>query len=143
VKNVGDSNSNDCIHSNKKSRLSSQDSRSHTSHTSHTSCTPSPSVSSIMSSMSFQTFTSFIPRSWSSSQQPASATPAASSLSHSASSSISEATVVVNVASLRKCGYVSRKKQLQLLKARMEMEGVGTMRTHMQCKKCDGDLVFI
>lgn len=93
--------------------------------------------------MSFQTFTSFIPRSWSSSQQPASATPAASSLSHSASSSISEATVVVNVASLRKCGYVSRKKQLQLLKARMEMEGVGTMRTHMQCKKCDGDLVFI
>jgi hypothetical protein len=29
------------------------------------------------------------------------------------------------------------------LKAQMEMEGVGTMRTPVQCKKCNRDLVFI
>jgi len=136
MKNIGGSNSNGRIHSDKQ-RPYPQDSRS------HTSCTPSPSVSSFMSSMSFQTFTSFIPQSWSSSQQPASVVLTASSLSHSASSSISEATAVPDAVSSRKRGYVLRKKQLQLLKAQMEMEGVGIMRTPVQCKKCDGDLVFI
>jgi hypothetical protein len=109
----------------------------------HTSSTASPSISSIMSSMSLQTFTNFLPLSWSSPQQSFSAPAASTSLCHSASSSVSEATVVPDAVSPRKCGYVSRKKQLQLLKAQMEMEGVGIMRTPVQCKKCDRDLVFI
>lgn len=136
MKNMGDLNSNDRIHSDRHLRSSLQDS-------SHTSCAPSPSISSIMSSMSIQTFTSFIPLSWSSSHQPASAATPTLSSYHSTSSSISEATVVPDAVSSRKCGYVPRKKQLQLLKTRMEMEGVGTMRAYVQCKKCDGDLVFI
>lgn len=109
----------------------------------HTSSTASPSISSIMSSMSLQTFTNFLPLSWSSPQQSFSAPAASTSLCHSTSSSVSEATVVPDAVSPRKCGYVSRKKQLQLLKAQMEMEGVGTVRTPVQCKKCDRDLVFI
>jgi hypothetical protein len=139
MKNMGDSNSNsnDYTHPDNPLRPYSQDSRS------HTSCTHPSSISSIMSSMSFQAFTSFIPLSWSSSQRPLSAAPPTSSLSHSTSSSISEATVVPNAVSSRKHGYVLRKKQLQLLKAQMETEGVGNMRTPVQCKKCVGDLVFI
>lgn len=135
MKNIGDPNFNDPISFDKQS-CPLQDSRP------HTSSSASPSISSIMSSMSFQTFTSFLPLPWSSSQQSFAA-PAASSLCHSASSSVSEATVVPDTVSLRKCGYVSRKKQLQLLKAQMEMEGVGSMRTPVQCKKCDRDLVTI
>jgi len=133
MKNVGDPSSDDCIRFEKHSR---QDSRSHTSST-----TPR-SISSVMSSMSFQTFTNFIPLSWSSSQ-PSSSVPvtSSSSLCHSTSSSV--ATVVPDAVSPRKCRYVSRKKQLQVLKAQMEMEGVGNMGTPVQCKKCYGDLVFI
>jgi hypothetical protein len=95
-----------------------------------------------MSSLSLQTFTNFIPLSWSSSQQP-SAAPAISFLSHGPSNSTGEATLIPDAASSRKCGYITRKKQLQSLKAQMDIEGVGTMRTPVQCKKCDGDLVFI
>lgn len=136
MKNLGDSNSNDRIHSDtKRSRPFIQDSRS------QTTCTPSPPISSIMSSMSFQTFTNFIPVSWGGSKQLASAAPATSPLCHSTSSSISEATVVPDAVSSRKSGYVSRKKQLRLLKAQMEREGLGSQA--IQCKKCDGDLVFI
>ena len=137
MNNVADPGFDNCNRFDKHSRLFRQDSRS------HTSSTVPPSISSIMSSMSFQTLTNLIPLSWSSSQQ-SSAAPAASlsSLCHSTSSSVSEATVVPDAVSSRKRGYVSRKKQLQLLKAQME-EGVGTTRTPVQCKKCDGDLVFI
>jgi len=138
MSDVGNPNCDDSILSDKHSRLFLKDSRS------HTSSTPPPFISSIMSSMSFQTFTNFIPLSWSSSQQ-LSATPVASSssLCHSISSSLSEATVIPDAVPCRKRGYVSRKKQLQLLKAQMEMEGVATMKTPVQCKKCDRDLVFI
>ena len=136
VKNIGDPHFNDPIRFDKQpSRPFPQDS--------HTSSTASPSISSIMSSMSFQTFTNFLPLSWSSSQQSFAAPAASTSLCHSTSSSVSEATVVPDAISPRKCGYVSRKKQLQLLKAQMEMEGVGTVRAPVQCKKCDRDLVFI
>jgi hypothetical protein len=136
MKNIGDPHSNDPIRFDNQPRLLSQDSHP------HTSSTASP-ISSIMSSMSFQTFTNFLPLSWSSSQQSFAAPAASSSLCHSTSSSVSEATVVPDAVSLKKCGYVSRKKQLQLLKAQMERKGVGTMRTPVQCKKCDRDLVFI
>ena len=135
MKNISDLHSNDpnCF----DNKQPPQDSHP------HTSSTASPSISSIMSSMSFQTFTNFLPLSWSSSQQSFAAPAASTSLCHSTSSSVSEATVVPDAVSPKKCGYVSRKKQLQLLKAQMEMEGVGTMRTPVQCKKCDRDLVFI
>jgi len=136
MKNIGDPHSNDPIRFDNQPRLLSQDSHP------HTSSTASP-ISSIMSSMSFQTFTNFLPLSWSSSQQSFVAPAASSSLCHSTSSSISEATVVPDAVSPKRCGYVSRKKQLQLLKAQMEMKGVGTMKTPVQCKKCDRDLVFI
>ena len=128
VKNIGDSSSNARIY---------PDNPSAHSHTSYT-----PSISSLMSSMSLQTFTNFIPLSWSSSQQP-SAAPTISSLSHGTSNSIREVIVVPDATSSRKCGYVTRKKQLELLKAQMDMKGMGTMRTPVQCKQCDGDLVFI
>jgi hypothetical protein len=137
MKDIGDSNSNSCIHSDNPLRPYSQDSRS------HTSCTHPHSISSIMSSMSFQTFTSFIPLSWSSSQRPLSVAPPTSPLSHSTPSSISKATAVPDPVSSRKRGYVSRKKQLQLLRAQMELEGVRIIGTPVQCKKCVGDLVFI
>jgi hypothetical protein len=137
IKNIGDPNFNDPIRFDNYSRPFPQDSHP------HTSSTVSPSISSIMSSMSFQTFTNFLPLSWSSSQQSFAAPAASTSLCHSTSSSVSEATVVPDAVSPKKCGYVSRKKQLQLLKAQMEMEGVGTVRTPVQCKKCDRDLVFI
>jgi hypothetical protein len=137
MKDVGDPQFNEPVRFDKQPRPSPQDSHA------HTSSTTSPSISSIMSSMSFQTFTNFLPLSWSSSQQSFAAPAASTSLCHSTSSSVSEATVVPDAVSPRKCGYVSRKKQLQLLKAQMEMEGVGTMRTPVQCKKCDRDLVFI
>jgi len=138
MKNIDDPSSDDCIRFDKHSPLSPQDSRSGTSSTA-----PS-SIASIMSSMSFQTLTSFIPLSWSSSQQ-SSVVPvtSSSSLCHSTFSSVSEATVVPDAVSPRKYGYVSRKKQLQVLKAKMDMEGVGTMGTAVQCKKCDRDLVYI
>jgi hypothetical protein len=131
VKNIGDSSSNARIYSDNHSRPSAH---------SPTSCPPS--ISSLMSSMSLQTFTNFIPLSWSSSQQP-SAVPTISSLSHGTSNGIREVIVVPDATSSRKCGYVTRKKQLELLKAQMDMKGMGTMRTSVQCKKCDGDLVFI
>lgn len=137
MKNIGDPHFNDSIRFDKQPRPFLQDSHL------HTSSTASPSISSIMSSMSFQTFTNFLPLSWSSSQQSFAAPAASTSLCHSTSSSVSEATVVPDAVSRRKCGYVSRKKQLQLLKAQMELEGVGTMRTPVQCKKCDRDLVII
>ena len=137
IKNIGDPNFNDPIRFDNHSRPFPQDSHP------HTSSTASPSISSIMSSMSFQTFTNFLPLSWSSSQQSFAAPAASTSLCHSTSSSVSEATIVPDAVSPKKCGYVSRKKQLQLLKAQMEMEGVGTVRTPVQCKKCDRDLVFI
>jgi hypothetical protein len=133
MKNIGDLHPNDPIRFDK--RPLPQDSHP------HTSSTASPSISSIMSS--FQTFTNFLPLSWSSSQQSFAAPTSSSSLCHSTSSSVSEATVVPDAVSPKKSSYVSRKKQLQLLKAQMEMEGVGTMRTPVQCKKCDRDLVFI
>ena len=125
------------------SSLNSNDHVYSDSHPRQDSYTAPPSISSIMSSMpSLQPFMSFIPLSWSNSRRPSPA-PAALPLSHSTSSSVSEATVVPDVVSSRKGGYVSRKKQLQLLKAQMEMEGVGTMRAPVQCKKCDRELVFI
>jgi len=42
-------------------------------------------------------------------------------------------------------GYVSREKQLRLLKTKLEVEGVVAMTSfsNVQCKKCDGKLVFI
>lgn len=132
MKIIDDLNSNDCLSPDKHSHLLPQDSRSHT-------CAASPSISSIMSSMSFQTLTSFIPISWNSSQQSSTA-PATLSLCHSTSSSVRK---IPDAIPPRKFGYASRKKQLQLLKVQMELEGVGTMRTSVQCKKCDGDLVFI
>ena len=134
---ISDLQFDDSIRFGKQSRPSPQDSHL------HTSSTASPSISSIMSSMSLQTFTNFLPLSWSSSQQSFAAPAASTSLCHSASSSVSEATVVPDAVSPRKCGYVSRKKQLQLLKAQMEVKSVGTIRTPVQCKKCDRDLVFI
>ena len=137
MKNIDDPYFSDPISFDKQPRLFSQDFHP------HTSSAASPSISSIMSSMSFQTFTNFLPLSWSSSQQSSAAPAASTSLCHSTSSSVSEATVVPDAVSPKKCGYVSRKKQLQLLKAQMEMEGVGTMRTPVQCKKCDRDLVDI
>ena len=137
MKNIGVPNFNDSVRFDKQPRPLPQDSHP------HTSSTASPSISSIMSSMSFQTFTNFLPLSWSSSQQSVVAPAASTSLCHSTSSSVSEAAVVPNAALPKKCGYVSRKKQLQLLKAQMEIGGVGTMRTPVQCKKCDRDLVFI
>ena len=139
MKNISDLDCDDSVRFDKHSRPFPQDSPS------HTSSTAPLSISSIMSSMSFPTLTNLIPLSWSSSQ-PLSARPAWSSSSsscHSTSSSVSEATVVPDTISSRKCRYVSRKKQLRLLRAQMETEGVGTMRTPVQCKKCDRDLVFI
>jgi hypothetical protein len=49
------------------------------------------------------------------------------------------------VAPRRTGGYVSREKQLRLLHTRMEVEGVVAMTSfaNIQCKKCDGELVFI
>lgn len=137
MKNIGDPHSNDPIRFDKQPRPLPQDSHP------HTSSTASPSISSIMSSMSFQTFTNFLPLPWSSSQQSAATPTTSTSLCHSTCSSVSEATVVPDAALPKKCGYVSRKKQLQLLRAQMEMEDVGTMRMPVQCKKCDRDLVFI
>jgi len=137
MKNIGDPHFNDPTRFDKQPRPLPQDSQP------DTSFTASPSISSIMSSMSFQTFTNFLPLSWSSSQQSFAAPTTSTSLCHSTCSSVSEATVVPDAVSLKKCGYVSRKKQLQLLKAQMEMESVGTTRTPVQCKKCDRDLVFI
>jgi hypothetical protein len=134
MKNIGDPHSNAPIRFDKQSRPLPQDSQP------HTSSTTSPSISSIMSS--FQTFTNLLP-SWSNSQQSFAAPTASSSLCHSTSSSVSEATVVPDAVLPKKRSYVSRKKQLQLLKAQMEIQGVGTMRTPVQCKKCDRDLVFI
>lgn len=114
------------------------------------SSTSSSSISSVMSSplsgrLSFQTFTNFIPLSWGSSVNEAPTT--TSSHSHSATERVSDHAVSpVNVVLSRRAGgYVSREKQLRLLKTRMELEGVVAMTSfaNVQCKKCDKELVFI
>lgn len=113
--------------------------------------TSSASISSIKSSplsgrMSFQTLTNFIPLPWASRVNEASHT-AASSHSHSATDSASDLTIrPVDVLPPRRTGvFVSREKQLRLLKTRMETEHVVATTSFINglCRRCDGDLVHI
>ena len=121
------------------------------SQSSVSSNTSSSSLTSIMSSplsgrLSFQTLTNFIPLSWSSSVNEESRT-AAPSHSHRATDSVSDHTVgPVDVVRPPRAGaYVSREKQLRLLKSRMEAERVvaTTGFTNGLCGRCDRDLVLI
>jgi hypothetical protein len=116
------------------------------------------SFSSIMSSpltarISFQTLTNFIPAVWSSGNHvPESVTPSCfatrrlssgPALDDSLSSSCEQTRELVGVTSKR--GYVSKEKQLEKLRGRLEQEGVVRMRTsvHFCCKKCDDEVVFL
>jgi hypothetical protein len=96
--------------------------------------------------LSFQTLTNFIPLPWASRANEASHT-AAPSHSHSATDSASDLTIgpVDVLRPLRTGVYVSREKQLRLLKTRMEAEQVVATTSFINglCRRCDGDLVFI
>jgi hypothetical protein len=96
--------------------------------------------------LSFQTFTNFIPLSWGSQVNEASPT-TTSSNSPSVAEDVSNLVVrPVGIAPPRRTdGYVSREKQLRLLKTRLEVEGVVAMTSfaNVQCKMCDRELVFI
>ncbi|CAA7259491.1 unnamed protein product [Cyclocybe aegerita] len=119
------------------------------SRSSASTSTPSIMPTPLVARLSFETLTHFNPFSWTSRTSSASVPsqrPAPSTASHSAASSLSDHTVVgVEAAPRRSGGYVSREKQLRLLKARMEVEGVMVMRTlvDVQCKKCNGEIVYI
>jgi len=118
----------------------------------HHSPTTNPSFSSLMSApitsrLSLQSFTSLIPLSWSSrstSTKIATSAVAALCLSSgtnatSASTDVSIEAPVVEVPSKR--GYVSREKQLEKLRCRLEKEGFMTNPINVSCKKCENTLV--
>lgn len=104
--------------------------------------------SPLSSRLSFQTITNFIPLSWASRSATSDIAPTSSTAPsmaiHSAASSVSDDTIVAPLKA-GGVGFVSREKQLRKLKARMELEGVVAMKSlvHVQCKKCNGELVFI
>lgn len=115
--------------------------------------TTTPSFSSLMSApiasrLSLQSFTSFIPLSWSGrSTSTKTAVSAAASLclvpsSTSASLASTEASIeepMIQVPSKR--GYVSREKQLDKLRCRLEKEGFMPNAINVSCKKCENTLV--
>ncbi|KAH9482899.1 hypothetical protein JR316_0004999 [Psilocybe cubensis] len=107
----------------------------------------SSSISSIVSSplsarLSFQTITNFMPLSWTSTLTSASANPPAP-----LSDVDDDVTIVPAAPAVRRRSgkFVSRELQLRKLQTRMDVEGVLAMRmaVQFQCKKCDGNAVFI
>jgi len=125
-------------------QLRSQDTSSQ--HSSFNQSTVSSMPNPLAARLSFQTFTNFIPLPWASRgarTPPTLSSTGLSSATHSAASSASDDTVVLPRKSAG--GFVSREKQLRKLRTRMEVEGVVAMksRVQVQCKKCDGELVFI
>jgi hypothetical protein len=121
----------------------------------HAGSSTSSSFSSIMSSplstrISFQTLTNFIPVSWSPRNHNVEPAASSSLVSRSLNSSIvsnerapEHCCLPVDV--LRKRGYVSKEKQLEKLRSRLERDGASKMRTSVSlyCKKCDDEMVFL
>ncbi|PPQ77283.1 hypothetical protein CVT25_010865 [Psilocybe cyanescens] len=111
------------------------------------SSSASSSISSIVSSplsarLSFQTITNFMPLSWTSTLAPA------DPVSHSPANSVDDDDTVVPAVTAvprRSGAFISREQQLRKLRTRMEVEGVVAMRmpVQFQCRKCDGNAVFI
>lgn len=122
------------------------------------------SFSSIMSSplsarLSFQTLTNFIPLSWSPSANPVGSAvatlcriPESSSSSSSSSNDnktelLSEpgivARVIKDVSVVQKRGYVSKEKQLEKLKGRLQRDGAVMRSTVDICRNCEDEAVYV